>query len=61
MEEQKGVTEKGGTMRLGGYACSLKKGSLVQEAYQVGYGSGDDTGTAMSSITTFWRTLRRMG
>ncbi|MCD4709293.1 MAG: CTP synthase [Bacteroidales bacterium] len=34
MEEQKGVTEKGGTMRLGGYACSLMKGSLVQEAYQ---------------------------
>jgi len=34
MEEQKGVTEKGGTMRLGGYACSLEKGSLVQQAYQ---------------------------
>lgn len=34
MEEQKGVSEKGGTMRLGGYACSLKKGSKVQEAYQ---------------------------
>jgi len=33
MEEQKGVTEKGGTMRLGGYACSLKKGSKVQKAY----------------------------
>ena len=33
MEEQKGVTEKGGTMRLGGYACSLKKGSKVQLAY----------------------------
>jgi CTP synthase len=34
MEEQKGVTEKGGTMRLGGYACSLKKGSLVHKAYK---------------------------
>jgi CTP synthase len=34
MEEQKGVTEKGGTMRLGGYACALKKGSRVQTAYQ---------------------------
>lgn len=34
MEEQKGVTEKGGTMRLGGYACALKKGSLVHAAYQ---------------------------
>ncbi len=33
MEEQKGVTAKGGTMRLGGYACSLKEGSKVAEAY----------------------------
>ena len=33
MEEQKGITEKGGTMRLGGYACALEKGSLVQQAY----------------------------
>ncbi len=33
MEEQKGITEMGGTMRLGGYACSLEKGSLVEEAY----------------------------
>ena len=33
MEEQKGITEKGGTMRLGGYACALKKGSKVQQAY----------------------------
>ncbi len=34
MEEQKGVTEKGGTMRLGGYACALKKGSRVHHAYK---------------------------
>jgi CTP synthase len=34
MEEQKGVTEKGGTMRLGGYTCELKKGSLVFKAYK---------------------------
>ena len=27
MEEQKGVTEKGGTMRLGGYPCALQKGT----------------------------------
>lgn len=33
MEEQKGVTAKGGTMRLGAYPCSLKKGSKVAEAY----------------------------
>ncbi|MBN1132901.1 MAG: CTP synthase [Bacteroidales bacterium] len=33
MEEQKGITEKGGTMRLGGYTCLLKTGSRVQKAY----------------------------
>lgn len=33
MEEQKGVTEKGGTMRLGGYPCSLQKGTKVYAAY----------------------------
>ena len=33
MEEQKGVTEKGGTMRLGGYPCTLTKGSKAAKAY----------------------------
>ena len=33
MEEQKGVTEKGGTMRLGGYPCALQKGTKVYAAY----------------------------
>ncbi len=33
MEEQKGVTEKGGTMRLGAYPCDIKKGSKVFEIY----------------------------
>jgi len=33
MEEQKGITEKGGTMRLGAYPCTLEKGSLVHKAY----------------------------
>ncbi|MFR9504351.1 MAG: CTP synthase [Rikenellaceae bacterium] len=33
MEEQKGITAKGGTMRLGGYSCSLKEGSKVANAY----------------------------
>ncbi len=33
MEEQKGITAKGGTMRLGGYSCSLKEGSKIAEAY----------------------------
>ena len=33
MEEQKGVTEIGGTMRLGAYTCVLKKGTRAYEAY----------------------------
>ena len=33
MEEQKKVTAKGGTMRLGGYPCHLAKGSHAEEAY----------------------------
>ena len=33
MEEQKKVTAKGGTMRLGGYPCHLAKGSRAAEAY----------------------------
>ncbi|MDR0713053.1 MAG: CTP synthase [Bacteroidales bacterium] len=33
MEQQKGVTEKGGTMRLGAYPCRLKKGSKALAAY----------------------------
>ena len=33
MEEQKGVTAKGGTMRLGAYPCQLKEGSKVAAAY----------------------------
>ncbi|MDX1903149.1 MAG: CTP synthase [Thermonemataceae bacterium] len=33
MEEQKQITVKGGTMRLGAYPCKLKKGSKIQQAY----------------------------
>lgn len=33
MEEQKTVTQKGGTMRLGAYQCDLKKGSKAFQAY----------------------------
>ena len=34
MQEQKKVTEKGGTMRLGAYDCSLKKESNTYKAYK---------------------------
>jgi len=33
MEEQKKVTAKGGTMRLGTYPCELKEGSLAYQVY----------------------------
>jgi CTP synthase len=33
MEDQKDITEKGGTMRLGLYPCKLSEGSRVREIY----------------------------
>jgi CTP synthase len=33
MEEQKKVTAKGGTMRLGAYPCEIKEGSLANQIY----------------------------
>jgi CTP synthase len=33
MPDQSGITEKGGTMRLGAYRCELKEGSLAARAY----------------------------
>jgi CTP synthase len=36
MEDQKEVTEKGATMRLGSYACDLVEGTHAHEAYGVG-------------------------
>ncbi|MBI2517447.1 MAG: CTP synthase [Opitutae bacterium] len=39
MDEQRNVVLKGGTMRLGAYACSLKSGTLARKAY------GQDTVT----------------
>ena len=35
METQKTITEKGGTMRLGAWACELKEGSIVHQVYGV--------------------------
>lgn len=33
MSEQKAVTQKGGTMRLGAYPCEIKKGTLAHSIY----------------------------
>jgi CTP synthase len=35
LSEQQGIDEKGGTMRLGSYACRLRVGSKAHEAYGV--------------------------
>ena len=40
MEEQRGITQKGGTMRLGAYPCVLKAGSLAAKIYAGGARSG---------------------
>jgi CTP synthase len=34
MEEQKGITEKGGTMRLGSYFCDITRGTKTYETYK---------------------------
>lgn len=34
MEEQKNITDKGGTMRLGAWACDIKMDSLAQKIYK---------------------------
>jgi len=33
MEEQKSITNKGGTMRLGSYPCKIEKGTLASKIY----------------------------
>ena len=33
LPDQQGITEKGGTMRLGSYRCALREGSLAARAY----------------------------
>jgi CTP synthase len=37
MEEQKGITEKGGTMRLGAYPCNIISGTKVHAAYNTNF------------------------
>ncbi|MDO6758942.1 CTP synthase [Tamlana sp. 2_MG-2023] len=34
MEDQKTITDKGGTMRLGAWACDLKLGSVIRDIYK---------------------------
>ena len=50
MEEQKTVTNMGGTMRLGAYECELVKGSRAFEAYHERLGAGEPTDSGMALI-----------
>ena len=47
MEEQRGITQKGGTMRLGAYPCVIKKGSLAAKLY----GTAKDALSCVSCIS----------
>ncbi len=48
MEEQKNITQMGGTMRLGAYECVLVEGSRAADAYEhvVGHASERDNSAA---------------
>ena len=54
MEEQRGVTQKGGTMRLGAYPCVLEKGSLADKLYSH-KGHKDNSACSASLGTRFAR------
>ena len=49
MEEQKNITQMGGTMRLGAYECQLKEGSRAYEAYTAAAARPLDACTARNS------------
>jgi len=55
MEEQRGITQKGGTMRLGAYPCVLKSGSLAAKLYgttkYTKYTKGENTLSCCSCIS----------
>ncbi|MBQ7190987.1 MAG: CTP synthase [Kiritimatiellae bacterium] len=52
MEEQRGITQKGGTMRLGAYPCVLKKGSLAARLYKnTEYGKQKGAGNSATEIS----------
>ena len=54
MEEQRGITQKGGTMRLGAYPCILKKGSLAAKLYKTaGRAQGEAGGPRGKGDTGF--------
>ena len=61
MEEQKSITQMGGTMRLGAYDCELREGSRAAEAYRGNSGkpAANATGTvADGNSSTRHTTIR---
>ncbi len=48
MADQRGVTAKGGTMRLGAYPCVVKGGTLAARLYAKPYGVTEDTDFTIS-------------
>ena len=51
MENQKKITVKGGTMRLGAYPCAIEEGNLAKAIYGKYMKSVNDTVTARNLIT----------
>ena len=47
MEEQKSITQMGGTMRLGSYDCQLVEGSRAYEAYKEGWRAANERSEAL--------------
>ena len=57
MEEQKSITNMGGTMRLGAYECILQKGSKAYEAYGTEH-IQERHAIAMNLITSIKRSMK---
>ena len=53
IEEQKSITEKGGTMRLGAYPCQIEDGSLAKDIYRQNLYL-KDTAIVLNSIIIIW-------
>jgi CTP synthase (UTP-ammonia lyase) len=60
MEEQKNVTNMGGTMRLGAYDCELVEGSRAYEAYTAAENSSLFTLHFSLFFCTFVGTKKRL-
>ena len=53
MDEQRGVNQRGGTMRLGAYPCEIAPESLARTAYGQEHDRASGTATATSSTPQY--------